>query len=301
MKNVIVTGGAGFVGHHLVKKLNLLKYKILILDNLSTGFEKNIPLSDNIYFQNVDIRENLSYIFSDFKPEIVFHLAAAASVPFSVANPILTNDINVSGTLNLLNASLKNNVKRFIFSSSSSIYGKTDGNPSSESKSPNPQSPYALQKLVGEEYCKLFSIYGLDTCSLRYFNVFGKNQDPNSAYAAVIASFLNHKKNNTIPNIYGDGEQMRDFCHVDNVVSANIAAATRTAPICGEVFNIGCGENISINKVAEYFNFKKINYSDIRPGDVKVSLADISKAQALLGYYPKIKFDDGIKSLLLEL
>jgi len=297
-KKVIVTGGAGFIGHHLVSKLNNLGYQILILDNLSTGFEKNIPLSENIFFQNLDIRSDLSLVFSNFKPEIVFHLAARPSVPFSVANPILSNDININGTLNLLDASLKTKVKRFIFSSSSSIYGGTSGNPSSEIDSPNPQSPYALQKLVGEEYCKLFVKYGLDTCSLRYFNVFGKDQDPNSAYAAVIASFLKHKKENSIPTIYGDGEQKRDFCHVDNVVLANLAAATRTAPINGESFNIGCGTNISINNVAKYFDFKKINYIDERPGDVKVSLSDISKAQALLGYFPKVDFESGIKDLI---
>lgn len=297
-KKVIVTGGAGFIGHHLVSRLNNLGYQILILDNLSTGFEKNIPLSENIFFQNLDIRSDLSSVFSNFKPEIVFHLAARPSVPFSVANPILSNDININGTLNLLDVSLKNNVKRFIFSSSSSVYGGTSGNPSSEIDSPNPQSPYALQKLVGEEYCRLFVKYGLDTCSLRYFNVFGKDQDPNSAYAAVIASFLNHKKENSIPTIYGDGEQKRDFCHVDNVVLANLAAATRTAPINGESFNIGCGTNISINNVAKYFDFKKINYIDERPGDVKVSLSDISKAQALLGYFPKVDFESGIKDLI---
>ncbi|MSW50309.1 MAG: NAD-dependent epimerase/dehydratase family protein [Actinobacteria bacterium] len=297
-KKVIVTGGAGFIGHHLVSRLNNLGYQILILDNLSTGFEKNIPLSENIFFQNLDIRSCLSSVFSDFKPEIVFHLAARPSVPFSVANPILSNDINIYGTLNLLDVSLKNNVKRFIFSSSSSVYGGTSGNPSSEIDSPNPQSPYALQKLVGEEYCKLFVKYGLDTCSLRYFNVFGKDQDPNSAYAAVIASFLKHKKENSIPTIYGDGEQKRDFCYVDNVVLANLAAATRTAPINGESFNIGCGTNISINNVAKYFDFKKINYLDERPGDVKVSLSDISKAQALLGYFPKVDFESGIKDLI---
>jgi UDP-glucose 4-epimerase len=297
-KKVIVTGGAGFIGHHLVRKLNSLNYKVLILDNLSSGYQKNIPLSDNIYFQNIDIREDLSGIFSDFKPSIVFHLAARPSVPFSVANPILTNDVNINGTLNLLDMSVKHGVKRFIFSSSSSVYGGNDGDPSKESATPNPQSPYALQKLVGEQYCRLFLRYGLDTCSLRYFNVFGERQDPDSPYAAVIASFLKHKKNNSIPTIYGDGCQTRDFCHVDNVVSANLAAATRTAPINGDSFNIGCGESISINDVASYFNFKKINYEKERSGDVKASLADISKSQALLGYYITKDFKLGIKDLI---
>lgn len=298
MKNVVVTGGAGFIGHHLVKKLNSLGYKTLIIDNLSSGFEKNIPLSENIFFIEKDIRDNLTSIFDDFRPELVFHLAARPSVPFSVKNPILTNDININGTLNLLDVSLKHDVKRFIFSSSSSIYGGNNGIPSLESDIPNPKSPYALQKLVGEQYCKLYSTYGLDTCSLRYFNVFGENQDPNSPYAAVIASFLKHKKENTIPTIYGDGSQERDFCHVDNVVHANIAAATRMAPIKGEVFNVGCGESISINDLAKFFNFKKINYENKRDGDVSKSLADISKGQALLGYYISKNFESGIKSLL---
>lgn len=298
-RKAIVTGGAGFIGHHLVKKLDILGYQTLIIDNLSTGFEKNIPLSKNVFFENLDIRsEVILSVLNYFKPNLVFHLAARPSVPFSVANPILSNDININGTLNLLESSLKNNVKRFIFSSSSSVYGGTDGSATSENYKPNPQSPYALQKLVGEEYCRLFVKYGLDTCSLRYFNVFGENQDPNSPYAAVIASFLKHKRENSIPNIYGDGNQKRDFCHVDNVVSANIAAATRIAPINGEVFNIGCGKNISINDIAKYFDFKKVNYLDERPGDIKNSLADISKAIALLGYFPSKNFDNEIKNLL---
>jgi len=301
MRKVIVTGGAGFIGHHLVKKLDNLGYQILVIDNLSTGFEKNIILSKNVFFKNLDIRsEAISSVLNDFKPEIVFHLAARASVPFSVANPILSNDINVNGTLNLLDKSFKSNVKRFIFSSSSSVYGGTNGDPSSETSKTNPQSPYALQKLVGEEYCKLFATYGLDTCSLRYFNVFGENQDPNSPYAAVIASFLKHKIENSIPTIYGDGNQRRDFCHVDNVVAANIAAATRIAKINGEVFNIGCGVNISINELASYFKFKKIKYDKERVGDIKNSLADISKAIALLGYIPNKKLEDGIKNILIK-
>jgi len=298
MKKAIVTGGAGFIGHHLVKKLSSLGYQTLIIDNLSSGYEKNIPLSDNVFFHNIDIRNDLNNSFSDFKPDFVFHLAARPSVPLSVLNPMLSNDVNVTGTLNVLETSLRYNVKRLIFSSSSSIYGATDGVASRECDIPNPQSPYALQKLVGEEYCKLFVKYGLDTCSLRYFNVFGKNQDPNSQYAALIASFLQHKTLNTIPTIYGDGEQRRDFCHVSNVVYANIAAATRTAPINGEVFNIGCGENVSVNEIAKLFNFEKIKYIEERPGDVRVSLADISKAQALLGYNIDMDFKNGLNELI---
>lgn len=298
MKTVLVTGGAGFIGHHLVKRLNTLDYKVIIIDNLSTGHKHNILVDKNVIFYDEDIRSNLLPIFKNLRPEIVFHLAARPSVPFSVSNPILSNDINVNGTLNLLDISLKSGVKRFVFSSSSSIYGGTDGTPSVEDSTPKPKSPYALQKLVGEEYCKLFSTYGLDTCSLRYFNVFGKNQDPNSPYAAVIASFIKHRKENTIPTIHGDGEQRRDFCHIDNVVSANLAAGFADNPLNGEVFNIGCGENISINEVAKYFNFKEINYSEERPGDVKLSLSDISKAKKILNYNPKIDFKSGIKDLL---
>jgi len=298
MNKAIVTGGAGFIGSHLVKKLHTLNYKIFILDNLSGGFEKNIPLSDNIFFEKIDIRSDLSYIFNFFKPDYIFHLAAKGSIPFSIKNPILSNDININGTLNLLDLSAKFKIKRFIFSSSSSIYGGNNGDPSRETDLPNVLSPYSLQKLTCENYCKLYSNYGIDTCSLRYFNVFGKNQNSSSEYSAVISSFLRHKREGTTPSIYGDGCQRRDFCHVDNIVLANIAAATRSSPLKGEVFNIGSSKNISINEVASYFNFKNINYMEKRAGDVTSSLADISKAQALLGYNVITNFEDGIKSLL---
>ena len=299
MKNVIVTGGAGFIGHHLVNKLYSIGYNILVIDNLSSGLINNLNFNKNIYFKKIDIRDNLEDLFFEFKPEIIFHLAAIPSVPFSIQNKVLTNDVNVSGTLNLLELSLKNNVKRFIFSSSSSVYGGTrsDG-PSLESDIPNPMSPYALQKLIGEQYCKLYSSYGLDTCILRYFNVFGEVQRPDSSYAAVIPSFLNHKVNNTIPIIYGDGEQMRDFCHVSNIVEANICAAKRIAPIYGEVFNIGSGHNISINDVARFFNFKYIKYLPARDGDIKISLSDISKAKALLGFNILKNFNHAINDLI---
>lgn len=298
MNKAIVTGGAGFIGSYIVKKLCSLNYKVFILDDLSGGFEKNIPLSDNIFFERIDIRSDLSYIFNFFKPDYVFHLAAKGSIPFSIKNPILSNDININGTLNLLDLSVKFKVKRFIFSSSSSIYGGNNGMPSREFDFPNAISPYALQKLTCEGYCKLYSNYGIDTCSLRYFNVFGKNQNSNSEYSAVIPSFLKHKKEGTPPVIYGDGNQKRDFCHVDNVVLANIAAAMRISPLKGEVFNIGSGKNISINEVANYFNFKNIIYKEKRHGDVQESLADISKAQALLGYNIVTDFENGIKDLI---
>lgn len=298
MNKAIVTGGAGFIGSHLVKKLHNLNYKIFILDDLSGGFEKNIPLSDNIFFEKIDIRSDLSYIFNFFKPDYIFHLAAKGSIPFSIKNPILSNDININGTLNLLDLSVKFKIKRFIFSSSSSIYGGNSGKPSSELDHPIAFSPYALQKLTCEGYCKLYSNYGIDTCSLRYFNVFGKNQNSNSEYSAVIPSFLRHKKEGTTPTIYGDGNQKRDFCHVDNVVLANIAAAMRISPFKGEIFNIGSGNNISINEVANYFNFKNIIYKEKRDGDIQNSLADISRAQALLGYSIVTDFKNGIKDLL---
>lgn len=297
MKTALVTGGAGFIGSYLVDKLVSLGTKTIIIDNLSTGFKSNIN-SKSIFFEE-SITNDIKYIFKEYKPDTVFHLAAKPSVPYSTYYPTATDFINVNGTVNVLEASLAYDVKRFIFSSSSSVYGGSIEVPSVETMEPNPLSPYALQKLTGEKYCKLFTKYGLDTCSLRYFNVFGKRQNPDSQYSAVIAAFLKHKKNKTNPQIHGDGTQSRDFCHVDNVVHANICAAKRIQNFNGEVFNIGCGHSVSINELKSLFGFESAVYTKTREGDVKKSQADISKAMALLGYSIQTSFLDGIKEVLV--
>ncbi len=296
MRVAIVTGGAGFIGSHLVDKLIDSNIKTIVIDDLSSGNILNVN-KKAIFFEE-SITNDVKYIFKKYNPDTIFHLAAKPSVPYSTYYPTETDLINVNGTVNILEASLSCDVKRFIFSSSSSVYGGNSSIPSIESSEPNPLSPYALQKLTGEKYCKLFAKYGLDTCSLRYFNVFGKRQNPDSQYSAVIASFAKHKTNNTIPQIHGDGNQSRDFCHVDNVVHANICAAKRIQNFNGEVFNIGCGHSVSINELKNLFGFESAAYSEPRAGDVKKSQADISKAMALLGYSIQTSFLDGITEML---
>ena len=246
-----------------------------------------------------------SSIYSDlkkYKVDYVFHLAANAGVPNSFDDPIGTNASNTVATLNMLNCSSQAGVKRFIFASSSSVYGGADGVASTESDELNPMSPYALQKKIGEEYCGFYSkIYGLDTVSLRYFNVFGPRQSTKSAYAAVIPAFCtrllkdNGKKSAVI---YGDGTQYRDFCFVDNVVNANILAAMREEPFNGKVYNIACGSTHTINELTKAIGLKNIRYEGRRAGDVYGSLADISLAKNDLGYLPSISFKKGISITL---
>lgn len=296
MRTAIVTGGAGFIGSSIVDKLIELNIKTIVIDNLSSG-NLNLINKKAIFFEE-SINNDIGYIFKKYNPDTIFHLAAKPSVPYSMNHPTDTDLININGTVNMLEQSLAFSAKRFIFSSSSSIYGGAKESPSIESDEPNPLSPYALQKLTGEKYCRLFSTYGLDTCSLRYFNVFGQRQNPNSQYAAVIASFSKHKKEGTVPEIHGDGTQSRDFCHIDNVVHANICAAKRIQNFNGEVFNIACGQSISINELKDLFGFHSATYTKKRNGDVKKSQADISKAMALIGYSVVTPFYDGIKELL---
>ena len=201
--------------------------------------------------------------------------------------------------MNLLNSARKYNVDRFIFSSSSSVYGGTDKLPTKEDCLLNPKSPYALQKKIGEEYCKMFSdLYDLDTVCLRYFNVFGPRQRADSAYAAVISSFCDSIKRDVRPTIYGDGEQSRDFCFVDNVVSANILASNCTYNFSGDIFNVGCGGEVTVNSICKSLGTKDPIYKDERPGDVRCSQADISKACYILGYNPEVLYEDGLKQTL---
>jgi nucleoside-diphosphate-sugar epimerase len=235
--------------------------------------------------------------------DYVLHQAALPSVPRSIASPVTTSEVNINGTLNMLLASKDARVKKFVYASSSSIYGDSDVLPKVETLPNKPLSPYAVAKLSGEEYCKVFSkVYGLQTVILRYFNVFGPYQDPTSEYSAVIPKFINLMLDNKRPEIHGDGEQSRDFTYIDNVVSANIKAATEKFD-SGMVMNCACNESITLNRLFEII--KKELKSDISPifvdsrvGDVKHSLADISKIQNLTGYKPVVKFEEGIKKTI---
>lgn len=300
-KSVIVTGGMGFIGSHLTERL-LEDNEVTVIDNESTGKIENIKhLLDHknltvIKGSIVDL--DLTEIFKE--KDYVFHLAAIPSVPRSVKDPFSSNNSNVTGTLNVLIAAKEAGIKKVVFSSSSSVYGDTPTLPKREDMPINPMSPYAITKATGEMYCKVFEdLYGLPTVSLRYFNVFGPRQDPNSQYAAVIPKFITAILNDESPVIYGDGEQSRDFTFVKHVVDANILSCESSET---GVFNIACGRRVKINELVNYINRileKNINSvnADPRPGDIKHSLADISKARSF-GYDPKSNFKEELAEVV---
>jgi UDP-glucose 4-epimerase len=302
-KCIIVTGGAGFIGSNLVRALE--KYNtVKVIDNLSTGYLKNIKdLINNtkIEFIKGNIT-NLNFLQKTFKDvDYIFHLAAIPSVPRSIINPIKSNHANINGTLNVLIAAKDNNVKKVIYSSSSSVYGDTPTLPKKEDMKPCPLSPYAVSKLTSEYYCQVFTeVYYLPTICLRYFNVYGPHQDKKSEYAAVIPKFITSVLNNNSPVIFGNGKQTRDFTFVKDAVNANILAAKSKET---GVFNIAYGKRISINKLAKSImdiigKQIKPKYTAPRSGDILHSLADISKAKRKLGYIPKIEIKEGLEETI---
>jgi UDP-glucose 4-epimerase len=298
-ERVVVTGGAGFIGSNLAEEL-AEGNEVIILDDFSTGKAENI--SNLSEMPNVKIIEGsvtdlplLCQLFTDI--DYVFHLAADASVQGSVENPLRTNGVNITGTLNVLLAARDRRVRKVVFASSSAIYGDVPI-PNVETMPCNPVSPYAVSKLVGEHYAKVFdNVYGLPTVSLRYFNVYGSKQDAQSEYAAVIPKFITRILAKAPPIIYGDGEQTRDFVFVSDAVKATITAAEED--VRGEVINIACGESISINGLAEKLiavlgrNLTPI-YAEPQPGDVKHTVADISKLKGLLNFEPESGLDEGL-------
>ena len=295
----VVTGGAGFIGSNLVDKLIDDDHEVYIIDNLSTGKIDNC--NDKAIFYNIDISDeknlmSLKEIFSD--ADTVFHCAASARVQPSILNPIKFEKNNTIGLINSLKCSVDSNVRRFIYSASSSAYGPTDKLPSKETDNINPISPYAAQKYYGEVVCKMFSeVYKIETISLRYFNVYGENQNLGGAYATVIGIFLNQLKNNQPLTINGNGEQLRDFTYVGDVVRANILASKSTKVGNGEVVNIGRGKNISINSVANIIG-KSFKYMPAVK-EPFANLASIEKAKTLLNWEPKIDLVDWLKNYLL--
>lgn len=303
----LVTGGAGFIGSHITATLLKQGENVRVLDNFATGRESNLQafegLAGTVEIVRADIRDLEAVAQASQGVEVVFHQAALASVPRSIADPVRSLEVNVNGTQNVLIAARDAGVRRVVFASSSSVYGNTPTLPKHEGMPPAPMSPYAVHKLTGELLCSVFhSIYGLETVALRYFNVFGPRQDPKSEYAAVIPLFLTALLNQKQPIVFGDGEQTRDFTFVANVVQANLKAATAPDAV-GQAMNIGCGERISLNEVLRISSEllgtnPDISYRDPRPGDVRDSLADISKAQRLLGYDPTIKFAEGLSQTL---
>ena len=295
MTRFLVTGGAGFIGSNLVKRLVEDGHReVRVIDNLSTGKRENLAsILERIEFRLGDIRE-MDFVEKQFRDaEIVFHQAALPSVDRSVKDPMATNESNVKGTLNMLIAARDSGVKRVVYASSSSVYGDSPTLPKHEGMPVNPLSPYALSKYAGEKYCQLFyRLYELETICLRYFNVFGPNQDAASQYAAVIPRFISAILNGEPITIYGDGEQTRDFIFVENVVAANLLVASIEVGV-GETFNIACGERISINQLAEHLmavlgRRVPVIHEETRPGEVKHSQADITKAAERLGYSPSV-------------
>lgn len=301
MSRYLVTGGAGFIGSHIVNGLLDRGHEVRVVDNLSSGRRENMAgFLDRIEFIEGDLRNMDDCRQSVEGMDFVLHQAALPSVPRSVADPILSNEHNIRGTLNLLVAARDAKVKRVVYAASSAAYGNTPTLPKEESMTPDPLSPYAIAKLVGEQYCRVFhSLYGLEAVALRYFNVFGPRQDPTSQYSAVIPKFIVALLEGRNAQIYGDGEQSRDFTFVDNVVEANLLAVTApNAP--GRVINIACGKRITLNKLAEQLQEMVggaggFEHVEERAGDVLHSLADISLAREILDYEPRVSVEEGLK------
>ena len=299
----IVTGGAGFIGSHLAEKLLTRGYQVIILDDLSTGKRGNIlPIltQGDIQFIEGSVTDLplLNKLFQNVS--YVFHLAAIPSVPRSIEDPQATHEANTTGTLNVLLAARDNGVKKVIYASSCAVYGDTATLPIREDMSPNPQSPYAVTKLAGEYYCQVFhQVYGLPTVCFRYFNVYGPRQDPGSQYAAVIPAFIQKVLDKRPSIIFGDGEQTRDFTFIKDVVDVNILAAESDAT---GVCNIGRGERVSINRLAELViklvgNSVEPVHQEPKPGDIRHSLADISRARQF-GYNPKYNLEEGLRETI---
>ncbi len=298
----LVTGGAGFIGSNIAEYLVKRGHSVRVFDNFSTGkranlrsFEKQAEIMEGDLGDAGQIRRAVAGV------RYVLHLAALPSVPRSVAEPQLAHDININGTLNLLLAARDAKCQRVVLSSSSAVYGDTPTLPKREDMPPSPISPYGLQKLTGEYYCRLFwQLYGLETVALRYFNVFGPRQDPQSEYAAVIPKFITRILAGTPPTIFGDGQQTRDFSHVENVVAANLAACAAGKEALGEAFNVACGDRISLRDLVNTIN--QITGKNIqpkldppRPGDIVHSQADIAKAAQFLHWKPTVDFRAGIE------
>ena len=300
MSKYLVTGGAGFIGSNIAETLVKRGETVRILDNCSTGNLSNLEkIINQVEFIQGDIRD-LSTIHKAVKDiDYILHQAALPSVARSVDDPIIANEINITGTLNLLISARDEKVKRLVYASSSSVYGNSPILPKQEDMTVDPISPYAVTKYTGEQYCKVFfNLYGLETVILRYFNVFGPRQNPDSVYAAVIPIFIHSFLEKKSPFVFGDGEQSRDFTFIEDVVDANIMACYADA-IAGETFNIACGRCISLNELIS--NIKELLNSDInvtytqeRKGDVRHSLADITKAKSLLKYEPKVDLREGL-------
>jgi UDP-N-acetylglucosamine/UDP-N-acetyl-alpha-D-glucosaminouronate 4-epimerase len=302
MIDYLVTGGAGFIGSNIAEHLANQGHSVRVFDNFSTGKRHNIrSFEKKAEIVEGDLRKAEQVKHAVAGVRNILHLGAMPSVPRSVEDPLTSHDVNINGTLNLLMAARDAKCKRVVFSSSSSVYGDTPTLPKTEDMTPSPLSPYAVHKITGEYYCRIFwQLYGLETLSLRYFNVFGPRQDPQSQYAAVIPRFITAILKGEPPTIFGDGRQSRDFSHIQNVIDANLAACEAPKQALGESFNIACGGRITLLDLVATIN--KIAGKDVTPkfdpprvGDILHSQAGITKAQQLLRWTPRIEFHEGIE------
>jgi UDP-glucose 4-epimerase len=305
MAKYLVTGGAGFIGSNLVAALAASGERVRVLDNLSTGYWENL---DGIGQQSAieriqgDIRDADAVAKACRGVEVVFHQGALGSVPKSVESPAESDSANVHGTVNVLDVARHAGVRRVVFAASSAAYGETEELPKRESMAPQPLSPYAVSKLAGEMYLSVFaSLYGMETVSLRYFNVFGPAQTPEGAYAAAIPRFLDRAISGRPVEIFGDGEQTRDFCFVKNTVAANLLAAATPKKLTGQIVNIAGGRRITLNALVREIGAVlghpvEVVHTEPRPGDIRHSLGDITLARELLGYEPAVRWEDGIAS-----
>ncbi|MCL6560946.1 MAG: SDR family oxidoreductase [Firmicutes bacterium] len=299
-KTCLVTGGAGFIGSNLTIALLEQGVEVRVLDNFSTGrgenlsgYEREIEIIDGDIRNIHDIKEAIG------SAEVVFHQAALPSVQLSVSDPLTANEVNITGTLNIFVAAKECGVRRVVYASSCAVYGNNESLPLAEDMLPDPASPYAAGKLAGEAYGKVFNdLYGLETVGLRYFNVFGPRQDPNSQYSAVIPRFVKDLLSGEGPTVYGDGEQSRDFVFVSDIVKANLLAATIPSA-AGEVFNIAAGRQVTLNSLLALLQkitnkSTHVHYTAARKGDIRHSLADIGKARRILGYAPELPLESAL-------
>jgi UDP-glucose 4-epimerase len=300
-RTYLVTGGAGFIGSHLVEELVRQGQHVRVLDDFSTGRPDNLAhVRERIELIERDIRDRSAVRAAMVDVDYVLHQAALPSVPRSVADPLTTNEVNITGTLNVLLAARDARVERVVFASSSSVYGDSPTLPKHEDMPTNPLSPYAVSKLAGESYCRAFHVvYGLPTVALRYFNVFGPRQDPSSQYSAVIPKFITAAMDGQPLTIYGDGNQSRDFTYVANVVAANLLAC-RASAACGQVLNASCGGRYTLLELVSHLERLlgrgplRVEHLPARPGDIRDSMGDIRRARDVLGYEPSVDFESGL-------
>lgn len=297
-KKVVVTGGAGFIGSHIVDELLKRGHEVHVIDNFASGKSED-RINPKATYHEVDVRECAKIAPIIEGADVVFHLAALPRVQFSIDNPEESHDVNINGTLNVLLAARDGKAGKVVYSASSSAYGDQPVLPLSEEMLPQPKSPYALQKYVGEHYCRIFSaIFGLPTVSLRYFNAYGKRADPNGPYAQAIIKFLNFRKQGMPLTVTGDGEQTRDSVHVSDIVRANMLAYENDSVREGEVINIGSGVNVSVNEIARMIGGEVVHIAPrIEPHDTR---ADITRAKELLGWEPTVSLEEGIAELKKE-